>query len=184
MPDWIKEELKLRPDHTWRARPGCKIFVADRGALRLDYPQDWVVIPGENSICFHDRQPPDDDIRLEVSIMRLPPRDWSGLRLRDLIPTAIQGDHRDIRSRSEIHEARHGDVEIAWIESTFIDTAQNDREARTRLCLARSGNIQPIITMEFWPEDTDRATAAWNDVLESLELGMYVEDPTKGHILH
>src|SRR2546429_5999332 len=82
MADWLKEELALQEDHTWRARPGCKIFVADRGALRLDYPEDWVVIPGENSINFHDRQPPDDDIHMEVSIMRLPPFDWSGLPLQ------------------------------------------------------------------------------------------------------
>ena len=116
MADWLKEELTLREDHTWRAKPGCKIFVADRGALRLDYPEDWVVIPGENSINFHDRQPPDDDIHMEVSIMRLPSIDWSGLPLRDLIPAAIQGDARDIRWRGEIQEGRNGDVEIAWLE--------------------------------------------------------------------
>jgi hypothetical protein len=184
MSDWIKDELKLRDDHTWRAKPGCKIFVADRGAVRFDYPQDWIVIPGENSINFHDRQPPDDDIHLEVSIMRLPPVDWSGLPLRDLIPAAISGDKRDIQSRGEIQEAQHGDVEIAWLESVFIDKQEGPREARTRLCLARSGNIQPIITMEFWPEDMDRASAAWDNVLDSLELGMHIEDPTRGHVLH
>ena len=184
MADWIKEELTLRDDHTWRAKPGCKIFVADRGVLRLDYPEDWVVIPSKNSINFHDRQPPDDDIHMEVSIMRLPPVDWSGLPLRSLIPAAIQGDERDIRSRGEIKEARNGDVEIAWIESTFMDHQQGDREAKTRLCLARSGNIQPIITMEYWLEDKERATKAWDDALESLELGMHIEDPTKGITLH
>ena len=66
----------------------------------------------------------------------------------------------------------------------FIDRQQNEREARTRLCLARSGNIQPIITMEYWPEDMARATKAWDDALGSLELGMYIEDPTKGYTLH
>jgi len=182
VPDWI--EAKLRDDHTWSARPGCKIFVADRGVLRFDYPQTWVVIPGENSINFHDRQPPDDDIHLEVSIIRLPPADWSGLPLRDLIPAAISGDHRNIRSRGEIQEARHADVELTWLESVFIDKQEVAREARTRLCLARSGNIQTIITMEFWPEDSERASAAWDTVLETLELGMQIDDPTRGHVLH
>ena len=172
MSDWI--EAKLRDDHTWSARPGCKIFVADRGALRFDYPQTWVVIPGENSINFHDRPPPDDDVHLEVSIMRLPPADWSGLPLRNLIPAAISGDHRDIRSRGE----------IAWVESVFIDKQEKERAAHTRLCLARSGNIQTIITMEFWPEDVERAAAAWDTVLETLELGMQIDDPTLGHVLH
>src|SRR5947208_10282464 len=44
MADWLKEELTLQEDHTWRARPGCKIFVADRGALRLDYPDRKSVV--------------------------------------------------------------------------------------------------------------------------------------------
>lgn len=185
MSDWTKEELKLRGDHTWRAKPGCKIFVADRGAVRFDYPQDWVVIPGENSINFHDRQPPDDDIHLEVSIMHLPSIDWGGLPLRDLIPAAISGDARDIQARSEIHELQHSDVEIAWLESVFFEKSDGGpREARSRLCLARSGTIQPLITMEFWPEDADRATSVWDDVLDSLELGMQIEDPTRGHVLH
>lgn len=182
MSDWTEE--KLRDEHTWSARPGCKIFVADRGALRFDYPETWVLIPGENSINFHDRRPPDDDVHLEVSIMRLPPANWSGLPLRDLIPAAISGDHRGIRSRGEIQEATHGDVEIAWIESLFIDKQEEEREAHTRLCLARCGNIQAIITMEFWTEDTERASAAWHTVLETLEMGMHIDDPTLGHVLH
>jgi hypothetical protein len=185
MVDWIKEEQDLRKDHTWTARPGCRIFVADRGALRFDYPQDWVVVPGENSINFHDRQPPDDDIHLEVSILRLPPVDLTGLPVRDMIPAALAGDTRDITSQGEIQEMRDGDLEVAWVESVFMDHQEGkDREARSRLCLARRGNIQPIITMEFWPEDTERACAAWDNVLGSLELGMHIEDPTRGHTLH
>jgi hypothetical protein len=185
MVDWIKEEKKLHKDHTWAARPGCKIFVADHGALRFDYPQDWVFLPGENSFNFHDRQPPDDDIHLEVSILRLPPVDLSGLPVRNMIPAALAGDTRDIRSRGEIQEMRNGDLEFAWIESVFMDhQVGQDREAHSRLCLARGGNIQPIITMEFWPEDTVRACEAWDNVLGSLELGMHIEDPTRGHILH
>lgn len=66
----------------------------------------------------------------------------------------------------------------------FIDRQQDEREARTRLALARSGDIQPIITMEYWLEDKERSTKAWDDALDSLELGMYIDDPTKGHVLH
>jgi hypothetical protein len=184
MADWTKEKLPLHDRHTWRARPGCKIFVADRGALRFDYPQDWVMIPGENSFHFHDRQPPDDDIHMEVSLIRLPPADWSGLPLRNLITAAIDGDERDIRSRGEVQEARNGDVELAWTESIFIDKNNGGRGAHSRLCLARSENLQPLITMDFWTEDTARAADVWNTVLESLELGMLIEDPSLGSVLH
>jgi hypothetical protein len=121
---------------------------------------------------------------MEVSIIRLPPIDWSGLPLRDLIPTAIDGDARDIQWRGEIQEQRNGDVEIVWLESMFIDRQETEREARTRFCLARGRNIQTIITMEYWIEDAAAATRAWDIALGSLELGMRVEDPTKGHVLH
>lgn len=184
MADWVKDKLALRRDHTWTAKPGCKIFVGDRGAIRFDYPEDWCVIPGETSVSFYDRQPPDDEIHLEVSIMRLPPVDLSGLPVRDMIPAAIYGDTRDIQSRGEIQELHNGDVELAWIESEFIDHQLEPRRCYSRLCLARSGLIQPLITMEYWPEDTERATRAWDDLLDSLELGMQIEDPTRGHTLN
>lgn len=32
---WQKETLKLRDRHYWTAQPGCQVFVADRGAVRL-----------------------------------------------------------------------------------------------------------------------------------------------------
>src|SRR5215210_1801244 len=78
MSKWQKRTLKLRDDHTWSGRPGCRVFVADRGAVRFDFPQDWIVIPQADSIRFHDKQPPDDDCVLGVSYLRLPPIDWSG----------------------------------------------------------------------------------------------------------
>src|SRR5262245_52742880 len=121
MADWVREELKLQKGHTWTARPGCKIFVADHGAVRFDYPEDWVVIPGDSSINFYDRHPPDDEIHMEVSIMRLPPIDLSGFPVRDMIPAAISEDTRDIQSRGEIQECTDGDLQVAWLESVFVD---------------------------------------------------------------
>ena len=53
--------------------PGYNIFVADRGAVRFDFPRDWIIEPGENgSIKFHDKKPPDDDCTLQITVMYLP----------------------------------------------------------------------------------------------------------------
>ena len=52
MANWDKEELELKKSHGWRHKPGKRIFVADRGALRLEFPEDWVVIPDDDSIKF------------------------------------------------------------------------------------------------------------------------------------
>ncbi|HLG13083.1 MAG TPA: hypothetical protein VJH03_00980 [Blastocatellia bacterium] len=179
MANWDKEELKLDPKHTWRAGPGHRIFVADSGAVRIEFPQDWVVIPGDDSIKFHDKQPPDDDTCLAVSYIRLPPIDWSGLPLSELLEVAMKDDTRPIYSRGETHVVKRPDLELAWAELAFIDPAEN-RDARSRICIARGSNIQPLITMEFWEDQRARFAPVWDEVLESLQLGVYVDDPTRG----
>ena len=114
MPEWEVDQLKLPSRHGWRARAGCKIFVADRGAVRFDYPQDWFVSPDDESVKFYDQEPPDDDSRLEVSYVRLPPLDWSGLPVNSLVEAAMQGEERPIHARGPMKEARRGDLELAW----------------------------------------------------------------------
>jgi hypothetical protein len=103
-----KDEIKLRRKHTWKATPGCRIFVADRGAVRFDIPQDWVVVPDSDCIKLHDKAPPDDDCVLAVSYMRLPPIDWSELRLASLVEVANEGDTRPIYDFGAIQERRKG----------------------------------------------------------------------------
>ena len=46
---WIKETLDLNPDHNWKSSPGNSIFVAGRGAVRFEVPQDWHFEPDDNS---------------------------------------------------------------------------------------------------------------------------------------
>lgn len=178
MAKWHKQTLKLKPGHGWKARPGYRIFVADRGAVRFDFPQDWICIPGADSIKFHDRPPPHDDCLLQVSVMRLPPDiDWRGLPLTHLLKEAIKGDHRGTISQGDVVYVQRPDLEYAWIETRFIDPNEQ-REACSRACLARGANVQPFITLAFWPEDTERLNPVWDEVLRSLQLGQYVKDPT------
>src|SRR5438876_933263 len=98
---WQKETRKLRDRHYWTAQPGCKVFVADRGAVRFDFPQEWVIVPGSDSINLYDKAPPDDDCVLAVSYLRLPPIDWSGLPLATLVEQTTKDDTRPIYEGSE-----------------------------------------------------------------------------------
>ena len=182
MAHWDKEELDLKKSHGWKAKPGHKIFVGDRGAIRFDYPEDWVVIPDDDSIKFYDRHPPDDDCCLAISYMRLPPVDLSGLPVSAMLKVAMEGDSRPIYSRSDIHEVRREDLELAWVELAFVDPLQQ-RDCRSRMCLGRGSDIQPLITMEFWEDDRERCAPVWDDVLDSLQLGVYIEDPTRGPVV-
>ncbi len=180
MAHWESHRLKLNDDHNWKARPGFNIFVADRGAVKFEYPESWVVIPGEDSIKFHDRQPPDDDCTLQLSVFHLPPEvDWSGLSLALLVGELVKKDTRDVLDRGEVVEVRRPNLDLAWAEVRFLDPNEK-REAFSRTCLARAGTIQPLLTFDYWAADADRCVPAWDEILDSLRLGIVVTDPTRG----
>lgn len=179
---WKKKTLRLREDHTWKSQPGCKIFVLGRGAVRFDYPEEWVVVPASDSIEIYDRQPPDDDCRLAVSYMPIPAIDWSGLPLSFLVEQSNERDPRPIFHRGEIIERRRGDLELAWRELRFVDPNEQ-REACSLFCLGRKGRVQAILTFDFWATDAERCLPVWSTVLKTLELDEPIADPTRGRIV-
>ena len=61
----------------------------------------------------------------------------------------------------------------------FVDPIGR-RPAFSRFALARGSGVMAFITMDFWPEDTDKAATAWGDVLQTLRLGQYMEHPFFG----
>jgi hypothetical protein len=174
-----EERLRLKRGHHWRARPGHRIFVADRGAVRFDFPDTWVLKMGERTVCLHDREPPDDDCRLEVSFTRLPPIDWSGMPVEQLLETAVGGDTRGIEGRGRVYSFRRHGLRLAWTELTFDDPVER-RPARSRVLVALGNNVQCLITFDFWESDAARLAPAWDEVVRTLELGIHIEDPTTG----
>jgi len=179
MAEWQHGKLKLRGGHTWKAAPGCNVFVADRGAVRFDFPQDWIIVPDPDSIKIYDKKPPGDDCVLAVSYLRLPPINWEGLPLASLVEVAIKGDKRPTYEYGRIRELRKGAMEIAWREMCFVDPV-GKRDARSRLCLARGSQIQAMITFDFWADDAKRCGPVWDTVLQTLRLGESIPDPTRG----
>jgi len=179
MAKWKKETLKLKKHHMWKARPGYRIFVADRGAVLFNIPQNWIIEPDSDSTKFYDGKPPNDNCRLACSYIRLPPIDWSGLPLSQLIEVAMKDDPRVLSSTGKLVQLQHGGVELAWTEFRFMDPTEH-REAFTRVCIGRGSNIQTLITLDYWPEDATRLDLVWDEVMQSLELGRYIKDPTIG----
>src|SRR5262249_40659762 len=147
MSRWKRETRKLRDRHFWTAQPGCKVFVADRGAVRFDFPQEWIVIPDRDSVKLYDKEPPHDDCCLAVSYLRIPLVDWSGLPLASLVEQSSKGDSRPIFEWGQIQELRRGDLEIAWREMRFIDPGEK-RDAVSLFCLARRAGVQALITFD------------------------------------
>lgn len=110
------EDLRLRSHHGWRARPGCKIFVADRGAVRFDYPQDWFVLLDEGCITLCDKEPPDDNSRLSVSYQRLPPVNWSGLPVVALLEAGVPIDGAPplVNGSLDTYTVSDARIDIIW----------------------------------------------------------------------
>ena len=171
--------LPVHENHTWRAAPGCNIFVADRGAVKFEYPSGWYVKGDEDSIKLRDRKPPDDDCVLAISYMRLVPLDWSRLPLAQLVEEVTNRSRRQIEAWDDVVVRRQIDMDIAWRQGRYIDE-KHQRRALTRLCLSRRGTVLPLLTMDFWESELDRFAPVWDHVLDSLELDEFIADPLRG----
>ncbi|NJP09272.1 MAG: hypothetical protein HC866_07120 [Leptolyngbyaceae cyanobacterium RU_5_1] len=178
-PKWLKETLELKDNHRWQTKPGYKIFVADRGAVRFDVPQNWHFEPDTKSFKFLDKAPPDDDCRLEVSFNRLPPADWSQFPLAQTLRRIADDDDREVIARGEVITLKRQTARIVWTELKFIDPEEK-REAYSRICIGLGSNVQCLITFDYWADDADRLTPVWDEVLRSLTLGLYIRDPSIG----
>jgi hypothetical protein len=178
MANWSAERFRLPEDHGWTARPGHKVFVADRGAVLFEVPASWILTPSANCIEIRDGQPPDESCVLTVSYLRLPDRDWSVVRLSDLLLEGVKGDDRERIAQGPVIEEIRPRLQLAWTELRLIDPDER-RESRSRVCVARGSNVQSLITLDFWPEDEERLSPVWEVVLSSLELGLSLDDPSR-----
>ena len=181
MKRYSRELRRLPANHGWRAQPDHKILVLDRGAVRLEYPRSWHVVPAEDCIKIHDRKPPADECVLAVSYHRWPAiaRD---LAVGTLVQAAMDGDERSFLAVEPIVEEVRSDLVLAWGQGRHLD-AREKREACSRLCLARRDEIQALVTFDFWQADGARCDPLWHGFLASLQLAEWVADPSEGPVL-
>jgi hypothetical protein len=177
---WVKETLEMAPNHRWQSNPGYKIFVAGRGAVRFDVPQDWTFEPKEKSFRFLNAPYPDDDCGLEVSFNLLPPHDWSLFPLKSTLKKVMAEDSRDVLEMGEVVTVKRQTARIVWVEMKFMDHQEEPREAFSRTCVGIGSNVQCLITMEFWADQAEQFTPVWDEVLRSLTLGLFIRDPRTG----
>lgn len=177
---WEEKTFKLPRDHGWQSRPGHNVFVADRGAVRFDFPETWLVKPQETSVRFHDTEPPDDNCTMEITVSYLKQNiDWSGIPVSRLARELRKHDDRNLLRQGEVVDVQRPDLELSWFETRWIDP-QEGRAAESRLALARRGTIQLLITYDYWFDDEDWAAPVWDIVLETLRMGVPIADPRKG----
>lgn len=179
---WIKQTLELKEDHNWKSTPGTRIFVAGRGALRFDVPQDWHFEPDTKSFRFLDKKPPNDDCRLEASFNLLPQGDWSEFPLVPLLKQIVRDDERNPIAQGEIIQFKRQTARVVWTEIKFIDPNEN-REAFSRICIGLGSGVQCLITFDFWADQAEKLIPVWDTVMNSLVLGLYIRDPRTGFAL-
>jgi hypothetical protein len=179
MVEFHEAVLKLQEGPTWKCKPGYKIFVLDQGLLRFDIPEDWVVEPGDTSVKFYDRKPPDDNCRLEVSLLHHPQIDWSLLPLDQLLRhLGHRRSGEEIRNQGMYRQNRPG-LDLVWVEETFIDPNES-KPARSRIAIVRGTNGHALVTLDFWEEDAGRLLPTWDEVMRSIDMGLKVRDPAMG----
>lgn len=179
---WLKETQQLQEGHNWKSEPGTQIFVAGRGSLRFDVPQNWYFEPDEKSFRFLDKKPPNDDCRLEASYNLLPPGDWANFPLVSLLEQVVRDDERNPIEIGEIIQLKRQTARVVWTEIKFIDSQEN-REAYSRICIGLGSRVQCLITFEYWANDAERCVPVWDTVMRSLVLGLYIRDPKTGFAL-
>ena len=67
-------------------------------------------------MTIDDRQLPDGDCRLEVSVTHFPPLDWTGLPLSGLVRGVISSDHRKVGTR--VPSINFGALTWSWDDTS------------------------------------------------------------------
>ena len=172
----------VTPDisHEWKARPGYRIMVMDRGAVRFDFPRDWLAGLDSKYVRMIDREPPDDRCGLMVSSRPISRR-MAELPVHELLREVTLTDCSDRRvtHRGQIIRFFRPPLEAAWLQMRFMERLRA-REACTRVCLARGGRTLATVVFDFWPEDETHLHDAWTTLLDTLAVGDYIEDPLTG----
>lgn len=182
---WTKTTMKLKDNHTWKAPPGYKVVVLERGAVSFNIPGDWIVA-NTDPFEMNDAPKPDDKARLTVSYWKFKPGiDWSGLPLRFLLEESSK-DRDDskikVLERSEIFTHERTDIELMWTQHMFDDPVEH-RPAYTRIAVARGFDVTLLITHDLWVDDVENLNPMWDEVLSSLQLGRVIKDPLQGEVL-
>jgi hypothetical protein len=174
-PKWHKHSVPLPAGHKWQCKPGNHLFIADRGAISFEIPRTWITIPDrDGTIRIHDRKPPKDSARLSLSLFRLPPIQggWSQeLPLEQMFRMALDRGKEE-PGPHEIKRLPRIDAEILWVERPGSPDPENGRLIRCRQLMGRANLVQPFITFEFYDDRSSQFLPVWNDVLQSLKVGV------------
>jgi hypothetical protein len=168
----------LHSSAAWNTTPGYRTLAIDGGAVRFECPANWVIAPTSRYVCVADERPPHDRRLLAISWRRIP-IEATILSIPQLVADLSDAGVRSGARRGPVQRLFRPPLELAWTELRFVDPARG-QEARTRLCLARSGCTQALALFDFWPEDSKAVFGLWNTFVRTLAVGETIADAMLG----
>jgi hypothetical protein len=166
--------IQLEPGHSWKAAPGCRILIVDGGAVRFDYPAEWVVRPTPKYVFVIDRYPPDDRCLLAVSWRRIPIRAL-GVSTAVLLDRLAPPETRPADCRGQTLRLYRPPLEVAWTETRFVEPIYGS-DVCTRICVARADCTQAIFLLDYRPGTEAMVDVVWKTLLDTLVIGDYIDD--------
>jgi len=168
--------MTLDANHVWKASPGCRILIVDSGAVRFDFPSDWIIHSGTKQTVLFDRCPPDQQSFFGLRWRRISLQE-AAVSLGCLVAHSSVAEVRPIVERGPLIRIFRPPLEVAWIQ---LKVLEGGREVCTRLCVARGGCTQAIIVAEFGSVDELRFFSVWETLMRTLAVGDYIADPLTG----
>jgi hypothetical protein len=166
--------IPLQSGHEWKAAPGCRILLIDNGAVRFDFPRDWVVRSTPKYVFVIDRYPPDDRCLLAVSWRRIPARALT-VSAASLLDKLAPPETRPEDHRGKTVRVFRPPLEVAWTETRFIEPLYGS-EVCTRMCVARAECTQTVLLLDYRAGSESVVDAFWKTLLDTLVVGEYIED--------
>ena len=170
--------IELQSGHTWKAAPGCHILLIDAGAVRFDFPAEWIVRSTSKYVFVIDRQPPDDRCLLAVSWRRISIRALS-ISTATLLDRLAPPETRPEDYRGETRHLLRPPLEAAWTETRFIEPIYG-KDVCTRMCVARADCTQAVLLLDYREGSESVIDGAWKTLLDTLVIGEYIEDVRSG----
>ena len=184
-PQFTRREVKLADNHGWHDTPGYKICVMGRGDIRFEYPEAWVVVPTESSLKIHDKPYPNDNMVLEVSVLKMPPVDWSRApSLEQLISDNMQ-KQGVLLMPSQVHRMEIPGLQLVWAERDDVDKDTGEPVVwRQAHCIPGGHYVGPglvgVITFGFWKRIYEEGDANFNHIVSTIVMGEKIADPSVG----
>lgn len=179
MSSFRQERLELKENHGWTSEPDCQVFLADRGAVRFDFPKGWVIEPGDGgTIKIQNRESHGADCCLKMNLFYLrEDLDWSGISVSRVLDEVLKKRNPgEILETAPTQRTNRDGLEMAWSGTRYRDRDRT-REYWFRALVGRKWNIQPIFTYSYLEPPTPTIRGMWDILLKTLILGTTSKTP-------